>query len=177
MTKRRLACLSLAAALATTALPAAPALADGAASTRNIIIGGAAAALLIINHNKKVHEKYAEYDRRQASTQAEANNAEAAYQSERSAYAHEAALVASYQHEVAVQHQEVLRLRHEIAMSQRARTQNVAQAPAQPAFHPLVAGARTTNTAATNTAPANGTVNAAPARIASTGTTYGWGTF
>jgi hypothetical protein len=170
MTKRRLACLSLAAALATTALPAAPALADGAASTRNIILGGAAAALLIINHNKKVHEKYAEYDRRQAATQAEANNAEAAYESERSAYAHEAALVASYQHEVAVQHQEVLRLRQQLAMSQRARTQHVAQA--QPAFHPLVAAARTTNTAA-----ASGTANAVPTRIASTGTTYGWGTF
>lgn len=165
MTKRRLACLSLAAALATTALPAAPALADGAASTRNIIIGGAAAALLIINHNKKVHQKYAEYDRRQAATQAEANDAQAAYESERSAYAHEAALVSSYQHEVAVQHQEVLRLRHEIAMTNRARAQqNVAQA--QPAFHPLVAGARTTSNA-----------NPAPARIASTSTTYGWGTF
>jgi hypothetical protein len=166
MTKRRLACLSLAAALATTALPAAPALADGAASTRNILIGGAAAALLIINHNKKVHEKYAEYDRRQASTQAEANNAEAAYESERQAYSHEAALVASYQHEVAVQHEEVLRLRHQIAMTQRAQNARVAQA--QPAFHPLVAAARTTG----NAAPA------APAtRIASTGTTYGWGSF
>jgi hypothetical protein len=170
MTKRRLACLSFAAALAATALPAAPALADGAASTRNIILGGAAAALLIINHNKKVHEKYAEYDRRQASTQAEANNAEAAYESERQAYAHEAALVSSYQHEVAVQHQEVLRLRHQIAMSQRARTQNVAQA--RPAFHPLVAGARTTNAVATT-----GSANAAPTRIASASNTYGWGTF
>lgn len=168
MTKRRLACLSLAAALATTALPAAPALADGAASTRNIIIGGAAAALLIINHNKKVHEKYAEYDRRQAATQAEANDAQAAYESERSAYAHEAALVSSYQHEVAVQHQEVLRLRHQIAMTNRARAQqNVAQRQSQPAaFHPLVAGARVTSNA-----------NPAPTRIASTGTTYGWGTF
>ncbi|HEX3462612.1 MAG TPA: hypothetical protein VHS78_00995 [Candidatus Elarobacter sp.] len=173
MTKRRLACLSLAAALATTALPAAPALADGAASTRNILIGGAAAALLIINHNKKVHEKYAEYDRRQASTQAEANNAEAAYESERQAYAHEAALVSSYQHEVAVQHQEVLRLRHQVAMEQSARSrQNVAQAqPVQPAFRPLVAGARVNNGAA------NTTANAAPTRIASTSTTYGWGTF
>ncbi|HTD32328.1 MAG TPA: hypothetical protein VK665_01605, partial [Candidatus Elarobacter sp.] len=147
------------------ALPAAPALADGAASTRNILIGGAAAALLIINHNKKVHEKYAEFDRRQASTQAEANNAEAAYESERQAYAHEAALVSSYQHEVAVQHQEVLRLRHQIAMVNQARArQHVAQA--QPAFHPLVAAARTSSA----NAPA-------PARIASTGTTYGWGSF
>jgi hypothetical protein len=161
MINRRLACLSLAATLAATALPAAPALADGAASTRNIIIGGAAAALLIINHNKKVHQKYAEYDRRQAQTQAAANNAEAAYESERSAYAHEAALVSSYRHEVAVQHQEVLRLRHQVAMAQRrAPARNVAAQP-QPAFHPLVAAARTTGEAP------------APTRVANV--SYGWG--
>jgi hypothetical protein len=144
MTKRRLACFTFAAALAATALPATPALADGAASTRNILIGGAAATLLIINHNRKVHQKYAEYDRRQADTQAQANNAEAAYQSERSAYAHEAALVAGYKHEVAVQHREVVALRHQIAMSQRngGPVQRTAAAPAAPAFHPLVAGER-----------------------------------
>jgi hypothetical protein len=145
MTNRRLACLSLAATLAITAFPAAPALADGAASTRNIIIGGAAAALLIINHNKKVHEKYAEKDRRQAETQAAANNAEAAYASERQAYQHEAAMNASYRHEVAIQHQEVLRLRHQLAMSRgRAPAQHVAAAK-QPVFRPLVAGARVAN--------------------------------
>lgn len=132
MTKRRLACFAFAATLAATALPVAPALADGTASTRNILLGGAAATLLIINHNRKVHQKYAEYDRRQAETQAQANNAQAAYESERSAYAHEAALVAGYKHEVAVQHQQVLALRHQLAVSHRA--------PA--GFHPLVAGAR-----------------------------------
>ncbi len=162
MTKRRLACLSLAASLGLAALPAAPALADGAASTRNIIIGGAAAALLIINHNKKVHEKYAEYDRRQAQTQSEANNAEAAYESERSAYAHEAALVSSYQHEVAVQHQEVLSLRHQLAMTRSRPAQNVAAQP-QPAFHPLVAAARASAPQTT------------PVRVANV--SYGWGTF
>ena len=139
MTKRRLACLTLAAALATTAMPAAPALADGAASTRNIIIGGAAATLLILNHNRKVHQKYAEKDRAVARQQARASNAEAAYESERQAYAHEAALVTSYRHEVAVQHQEVLRLRHQIAMSRHAT--HVAAAQSRPAFHPLVAAA------------------------------------
>ncbi len=88
----------------------APALADGAASTRNILIGGAAAAagtLLIINHNKKVHQKYAEYDQRQAQTQASANQSQAAYESERQAYAHEAALASAYRHEVALQHSAV----------------------------------------------------------------------
>ena len=141
MTKRHLACLALAASLGITAMPSAPALADGAASTRNII-GGAAlvgGALLIINHNRKVHQKYAEYDRRQAYTQAQANNAEAAYASERQAYNHEAALVAGYKHEVAIQHQEVLRLRHEIAMNRR---NNAHVASAASGTGPLVAGAR-----------------------------------
>jgi len=118
----------------------APALANGAASTRNIIIGGAAATLLIINHNRKVHQKYAEYDRRQAQTQAEANNAQAAYASEHQAYQHEAALVSSYQREVAIQHQEVLRLRHQLAMEHSRQ-----MAQSRPAFRPLVAGERVTN--------------------------------
>jgi hypothetical protein len=161
MIKRNLACLALAASLGMTAVPAAPALADGAASTRNII-GGAAivgGALLIINHNRKVHQKYAEYDRRQAYTQAQANNAAAAYQSERQAYNHEAALVAGYKHEVAIQHQEVLRLRHEIAMSRR---NNAHVASASAATGPMVAGARVERTQ-------SGT------RIASNAPSYGWG--
>jgi hypothetical protein len=48
----------------------APALADGAASTRNIIIGGAAAAVLITNYNHKVRQKRAE-DRAKARQQAQ----------------------------------------------------------------------------------------------------------
>jgi hypothetical protein len=163
MTNRRLACLSLAATLAATALPVTPALADGAASTRNIILGGAAAAatLIIINHNRKVHQKYAEYDRRQAQTAAEASNAEAAYASERSAYQHEAALVAGYRHEVAIQHQEVLRLRHELALSQRNGAQPVAAGLTQTQFHPLVAAARSQAS------------DRSPTRVANV--SYGWG--
>lgn len=145
MTNRRLACLTLVAAMAATALPAAPALADGAASTRNIILGGAAATLLILNHNKKVHEKYAEKDRRQAHTEAARENAVAAYESERQAYQHEAALVSSYKHEVAIQHQEIVSLRHQLAMARRGPTQHVANAPA-PTVRPLVAGARIAST-------------------------------
>ena len=48
----------------------APALANGAASTRNIILGGAAAAVLITNYNHKVRQKREEQreaSRRQAS--------------------------------------------------------------------------------------------------------------
>jgi len=48
----------------------APALANGAASTRNILVGGAAAAVLITNYNHKVRQKREEQreaSRRQAS--------------------------------------------------------------------------------------------------------------
>jgi hypothetical protein len=165
MMKNRLACLSLAAALAATAIPAAPALADGAASTRNIILGGAAATLLIINHNRKVHQKYAEYDRRQAQTQAEASNAQAAYASERQAYAHEAALVQGYQHEVAVQHHEVVMLRRQLALAQnRGHAQHVAATQPRPAIRPLVAAARVEQRPGDSSR-----------QIANSGTSYGWG--
>ncbi len=158
MIKRQLACFTLAAALTATAVPAAPALADGAASTRNIIIGGAAAALLIVNHNRKVHQKYAEYERNQARAQAQAYNAEAAYQSERRAYVHEAALASSYRREAAISHQEVLRLRHQLAMqNRRAPARNVA---ARRSYHPLVAAASR---------------RPAPTRVATTSSS-GWGT-
>jgi hypothetical protein len=155
MTKRNLACLTLAAVLGATTIPAAPALADGAASTRNIILGGAAVAgtLLIINHNKKVHQKYAEYDRRQAETQAAANNAQAAYQSERQAYSHEAALVSAYKHEVAIQHDEVTRLRQQLAMRNTSSAQRVASAPVN--------------------APVVARGNGAPRQLANV--SYGWG--
>jgi hypothetical protein len=48
----------------------APALANGAASTRNIILGGAAAAIVVTNYNHKVRakrEQNRESARRQAS--------------------------------------------------------------------------------------------------------------
>lgn len=48
----------------------APALADGAASTRNIILGGAAAAIGITNYNHKKHIKQQE-QREQARRQAQ----------------------------------------------------------------------------------------------------------
>src|ERR1700722_1519476 len=96
---------------------AQPAVADGAASTRNIIFGAAAVAgtLLIVNHNKKVHERYAEDARRQAYTEQQRNNAEAAYESERTAYQNEAALVGEYKHEAAIQHAAVERQNNQIA--------------------------------------------------------------
>ncbi|MDQ6826526.1 MAG: hypothetical protein M3Z14_04905 [Candidatus Eremiobacteraeota bacterium] len=56
--KQKLLATALAAALSAGCL--APALADGAASTRNILIGGAAAAIGITNYNHKKRIKQAE---------------------------------------------------------------------------------------------------------------------
>ncbi len=97
------------------------AVADGAASTRNIIFGGAAVAgtLLIINHNKKVHERYAEDARRQAELSSERDDAQAAYASERRAYEQEAALVSEYKREVAYQHSIVVQDERSIVQIKR----------------------------------------------------------
>ncbi|MBC5800218.1 MAG: hypothetical protein GIX03_07390 [Candidatus Eremiobacteraeota bacterium] len=113
----RIATAAITAALATSLCAPQPAAADGAASTRNIIFGAAAigGTLLILNHNKKVHQKYAEYDRRQAEDEAAKNQAEAAYQSERQAYNHEVAVVDQYRQETAYQHSQVVARDREIA--------------------------------------------------------------
>ncbi len=132
--KRTLASLALAGSVALTAVPAAPALADGAASTRNIILGGAAAAagtLIIINHNKQVHAKEDQMATAQAQAEESANNAQAAYESERKAYLAQVAINAEYKHEVAVQHRMIVQMRNQLASEQRAG--NTAAAPAQPA--------------------------------------------
>ncbi len=102
------------AALLATGMPIAAA-ADGAASTRNIILGGALAGYLIIQHNRKVHEKYAEDASRQAATQQQANNSRAAYQSEHSAYLHQVAANADLKREVAYQHNIVVRQQQQLA--------------------------------------------------------------
>ena len=111
--------------------PAAPALADGAASTRNIIGGAAAvgATLLIINHNRKVHQKYDEYQHAQQQAEAERNQAQSSYQSEAvaaSSYQQRLAAtnreLASYKRTVARQHSEIVQLRHEAALVRPAGT-------------------------------------------------------
>ncbi len=116
--KRALAGTTLAAVLALI-VPAAPALANGAASTRNILFGLGAATYLIIQHNRKVHEKYAEYDRRQAELQSQSNDAWAAYSSEKNAYDNAIAEVGDLKREVSYQHNVVQQLRHQLAMSGR----------------------------------------------------------
>src|SRR5579872_7554446 len=67
--------------------PARQAVADGAASTRNILfgIGAAAGTLIIINHNRQVHEKYAQDAQTQAALAAQRNDAQAAYAAEKKA--------------------------------------------------------------------------------------------
>jgi hypothetical protein len=131
--KRTLASLALAGTVALTALPAAPALADGAASTRNIIGGAALAAgtLILINHNKKVHQKEDEMARAQASAEVSANNSQAAYAAERKAYLAQVALNGEYKHEVAVQHKMIVALRHQVASANKTRA--MAAAPVAPA--------------------------------------------
>lgn len=131
--KRTLASLALAGTVALTAIPAAPVLADGAASTRNIIGGAAIAAgtLIIINHNKQVHAKEDQMASAQAQADENANDAQAAYASERRAYRAQVALTGEYKHEVAVQHQLIVQMREQLASAQRQGY--VAAAPAQPA--------------------------------------------
>src|SRR5579883_3079191 len=101
--KRAIAGTTLAALFATL-VPAAPALADGAASTRNILLGIGAATYLIIQHNRKVHERYAEDARRQASLEESNNDAWAAYHQEARAYQEEVAVNQSLKREIAYQH-------------------------------------------------------------------------
>lgn len=95
---------SLVAALLVSLAPAPRALADGAASTRNILmgIGAAAGTLIIINHNKKVHQKYAEDAQKQAATAAQRDDARAAYQAEVKAYQNQVAVTSELKKEVAV---------------------------------------------------------------------------
>lgn len=130
--KRALAGTALAATMAL-AIPAAPALANGAASTRNILLGIGAATYLVIQHNRKVHEKYAEYDRRQAELKSENNDAWAAYSSEKNAYNNSLAEITDLKREVAYQHNIIVQQRHQLAMTQQSRrhdqTRSIAYAP------------------------------------------------
>jgi hypothetical protein len=98
-------------------VPATPARADGAASTRNIIIFSAAAAAtyLIIRHNRKVHEQQAESARRQAALEEQSNDDSSAYQQSERAYQEEVAVNADLQKEIAYQHSVVEAQRRELA--------------------------------------------------------------
>ncbi|HET9029110.1 MAG TPA: hypothetical protein VFN49_02960 [Candidatus Aquilonibacter sp.] len=127
--KQALASLALTGTIAL-AMPAAPVFADGAASTRNLILLGGAATYMIIQHNRKVHEKYAEDARRQAALSQENNDAWAAYRQEQRAYAQEVEVNRELKKEVAYQHNVVEQQRHQLAMlgnGHFVRTVHVAQ--------------------------------------------------
>jgi hypothetical protein len=127
--KRAIAGSALAVMMATM-LPAAPALADGRASTRNLILLGlGAATYVIIQHNRKVHEKYAEDARRQAQLQSENNDAWAAYHSEQKAYSNSLAEVSDLKREVAYQHSVIQDQRQQLSMTGNS-SRTVAYAPA-----------------------------------------------
>ena len=114
MWKRAIAGTTMAAMLAAAAPSAA--LADGAASTRNILLGAGVATYLIIQHNRKVHERYAEDARRQAALQSDNSNMQAAYTSERSAYNNALAEIVDLKREVAYQHSVIVQQRRQTAM-------------------------------------------------------------
>ncbi len=95
-----------------------PALANGAASTRNILLGIGAATYLIIQHNRVVHQREAAAAAQQAAIAQQRNDAWAAYRAaERSAHqealanaelhkelAYEKSVVAQQQRQLAALH-------------------------------------------------------------------------
>lgn len=155
----------LMAALFAGAVPAMPALADGAASTRNIIFGLGAASYLIIQHNRKVHEKYAEDARRQAALESQNRDAWAAYSSEKNAYANASAEISDLKREVAYQHQVIEQQRTQLALAQHSGYQ----------VHAVYAPARRSRASKARRVAWRPHPRSAPAnQVASV--SYGWGT-
>ncbi len=174
----RLVTAALAGAMGLSFAAPAPARADGAASTRDIIFGAAAigGSLLIINHNKKVHQKYAEYDRHQAEAESERNQAQAAYVHERQAYQNEVALVHDLQREVAYQrnvlHQrdkQIAALHHSLIVAKYAHEKRTAFVQ-RASVTPRRAAARVQSGP-----PRKADVARAP--VAPQTLSYGWGSF
>lgn len=164
--KQKIIAGALVVAFALAFLPGRQAFADGAASTRNILlgIGAAAGTLIIINHNKKVHEKYAQDAANEAALQSQRDNAEAAYKAEVKAYNNQVAVTDNLKREVALKDQ---MLADQNAIIKQQKTQ-LAQLGVQ------------AQTVAVSRAPA---MHSAPtsASVASAPTTnmmvsYGWGT-
>jgi hypothetical protein len=161
MHSSKIVCAVLAAVLGSALVGPPAALADGAASTRNILFGAAAAGagtLIILNRNKKTHEKAAQQEQRQAAAEAQTNQAEAAYQSERKAYGHEAALVGEYKKEAAYQHRILEEQKREIASLTRS-----------------VTAAKGTGAGSTSVAQQSGLQHTDVAL--NPNVSYGWGTF
>jgi len=109
--------MSLIAAILVSLTPAPRAFADGAASTRNILlgVGAAAATLIIINHNKKVHQKYAEDAQAQAALASQRDDARTAYKAEVRAYDNQVAVSNELKKEVSVKDSMISQLRGQLA--------------------------------------------------------------
>ncbi len=168
MNFKRILAASILFAILTALIPAAPVRADGAARTRNLLLGGAAAALLIVNHNRKVHERYAEYDRRNAALAQQRNDAWAAYRSSQAAYEHEATVAAQLEREVTYQHQIIQLQRRQLAQREYRRSSSVRRVAKTPA--PILATVRVHR----NALRARQGAAIAPTRLALV--SYGWGT-
>jgi hypothetical protein len=161
MTHTKIIAAGLLGALLLAVTPAPRALADGAASTRNILIGVGAAAgtLLIINHNKKVHEKYAEDAQKQAALAEQRNDAQAAAAQYKKAYEEQLATSNELKKEVAIQQQQIDGLKQQLAAISPPGSTFLSSKPAV---------AVVTQNTATHTITA-----IAPTQVVS----YGWGTF
>jgi hypothetical protein len=99
-------------------VPATPAHANGAASTRNIILFSAAAAAatyLIVRHNRKVHEREAAAAARQAEVEQQNNDEASAYAQAHHAYQEELTVNDELQKEATYQHTVVETQRQELA--------------------------------------------------------------
>jgi hypothetical protein len=137
---KRTIAAALAASLLIGLAPSSPVKADGAASTRNIILGAAAATLLIVNHNRKVHEKYAQDAQAQAALAAQRNDAQAAYASEKKANDNLTVANSELKREVAYQHDIITKQDQKLAMMKSstlaspnyASTASVASTPRRP---------------------------------------------
>lgn len=137
---KRTIAVALAASLLVGLAPSGPVKADGAASTRNILIGAAAATLLIVNHNRKVHERYAQDAQTQAALAAQRNDAQAAYSSEKKANENLQAANAELKREVAYQHDIITKQNQKLAAVKSstltspnyASTASVASTPRRP---------------------------------------------
>jgi hypothetical protein len=124
-------------------LSTAPAttLADGAASTRNILIGVGAAAgtLLIINHNKKVHQKYAEDAQKQAALAQQRDDAQTAAHQYKVAYENETQVAQALKKEVSIQQDQISKLQTQIAALNPGSSFVAAKPVAATATHTIAA--------------------------------------
>jgi|SRR5580700_3456268 hypothetical protein len=137
---KRTIAAALAASLLVGLAPSGPVKADGAASTRNILLGAAAATLLIVNHNRKVHERYAQDAQTQAALAAQRNDAQAAYASEKKANENLQVANSELKREVAYQHDIITKQDQKLAAVKSstltspnyASTSSVASTPRRP---------------------------------------------